>query len=111
MSGATVTPADGANAARGEVDLHVGGMTLVLRPSFGALVRAEAELGPLFALVERAADGRMSLGEIVGLFWHCLREVPAELSREGFAEAVTSAGLRAAMPVLGRVLRQVVAGQ
>ncbi len=45
---------------------------LVLRPSFAALVAAEQELGPLFALVERAAEGRLALGEMVALFWHCL---------------------------------------
>ncbi|MCD2325527.1 gene transfer agent family protein, partial [Sphingomonas sp. IC-56] len=54
---------------RGEAALMVGGQTVVLRPSFAALVAAEAELGPLFALVERAAEGRLSLGEMVGLFW------------------------------------------
>ena len=42
--------------------MRIGGATHVLRPSFGALVAAEAELGPLFALVERAADGRLALG-------------------------------------------------
>ena len=60
----------GANALRGEAELTVGGRRLVLRPSFAALVAAEAELGPLFALVERAADGRLGLGELAGLFWH-----------------------------------------
>jgi hypothetical protein len=34
--------------------LLVDGSTVVLRPSFEALVAAEEELGPLFALVERA---------------------------------------------------------
>lgn len=42
----------GANALRGEAELRVDGRVLVLRPSFAALVAAEAELGPLFALVE-----------------------------------------------------------
>lgn len=44
-----------ANPERGEAALRVGGATVVLRPSFAALVAAEGELGPLFALVERAA--------------------------------------------------------
>jgi hypothetical protein len=46
-----------ANPARGEASLIAGGLALVLRPSFQALVAAEEELGPLFALVERAAEG------------------------------------------------------
>ena len=45
-----------ANQARGEAALVIGGETLRLRPSFAALVAAEAELGPLFALVERAGQ-------------------------------------------------------
>jgi hypothetical protein len=45
----------GANAVRGEASLRVGGEALVLRPSFAALVAAEAEIGSLFGLVERAA--------------------------------------------------------
>ena len=52
------------NPLRGEAD--VAG--LALRPSFAALVAAEAELGPLLALVERAADGQISLTEIIALF-------------------------------------------
>ena len=43
------------------------GETLVLRPSFAALVAAEEELGPLFALVERASEGRLSLAQIAAL--------------------------------------------
>ena len=48
-----------ANPARGEAALTVGGEAILLRPSFAALVAAEEELGPLFALVERAAEGRL----------------------------------------------------
>ena len=65
-----------ANPARGEASLRVAGEALVLRPSFEALVSAEGELGPLFALVDRAAEGRLSLAETAALFWHCVRERP-----------------------------------
>ena len=70
-----------ANAARGEVALVLGGETLRLRPSFAALVAAEAELGPLFALVERAAAGGLTLAEMAALFWHCLAPPPAGMTR------------------------------
>ena len=96
---------------RGEAALRVAEETLVLRPSFQALVAAEQELGPLFALVERAAEGRLALGEMVGLFWHCLRDAPAGLTRERFGEAVTEGGLAAVTPVLGMLLRQILAGR
>lgn len=98
------------NAARGEASIRVNGEMLVLRPSFAALVAAEGELGPLFALVERAAAGRLGLGEMVGLFWHCLKD-PAPMPRESFAEGVAAGGLAAATPALKVLLGQILAGR
>ncbi|UZK68665.1 gene transfer agent family protein [Sphingomonas sp. S1-29] len=95
---------------RGEVALRVAGEMLVLRPSFAALVAAEGEVGPLFALVERAAAGRLGLGEMVALFWHCLRE-PAPMTRDDFAEGVAAGGLAAATPVLRVLVGQILAGR
>lgn len=100
-----------ANPVRGEATIRVGGAMLVLRPSFEALVAAEQELGPLFALVERAADHRLTLGELVALFWHCLREVPDGMTRTGFAEGVAAGGLANATPALRALLGQILAGQ
>ena len=100
-----------ANPVRGEAALRVAGEMLVLRPSFAALVAAEGELGPLFALVERAAEGRLALGEMVALFWHCLRERPEGLTREALGEAVAAQGLTAAMPALRVLLGQIMAGR
>ncbi len=100
-----------ANELRGEASLRVGGAVLVLRPSFQALVAAEQELGPLFALVERAAEGRLALGEMVALFWHCLRDAPEGVTRERLGEAVADGGLAAVTPVLGVLLRQILAGR
>ena len=101
----------GANALRGEAELMVGGRRLVLRPSFAALVAAEAELGPLFALVERAADGRLGLGELAGLFWHCVGERPDTLTREAIGEAVVAQGLAAVTPALRVLLGQILQGR
>jgi len=100
-----------ANAARGEATLRVGGAELVLRPSFTALVAAEAELGPLFALVERAASGGLALGEMVALFWHCLNDRPEGLTRDVLGEAVVALGLATVTPVLRVVLGQVLSGR
>ncbi|WP_394357189.1 gene transfer agent family protein [Sphingopyxis indica] len=83
----------------------------VLRPSFAALVAAEEELGPLFALVERAAGGGLRLGELAALFWHCLRERPAGLTREAVGEAVVAQGLAAVTPALRMLLGQIVRGR
>jgi len=100
-----------ANPARGEAELRIAGEALVLRPSFAALVAAEAEIGPLFALVERAADGRLGLGEMAALFWHCLRECPAGMTRDGFGEGLARGGLAAATPALKLLIGQILAGR
>ena len=100
-----------ANALRGEAELRVGDRTYVLRPSFAALVAAEVELGPLFALVERAADGRLGLGELASLFWHCVRDRPEALTREAVGEAVVTQGLAAVTPALRGLLGQILQGR
>ena len=98
-----------ANALRGEATQMIRGATLVLRPSFSALVAAEGELGPLFALVDRAARGELRLNELAALFWHCLVERPATLSVADVGEAVVEGGLANATPVLNALLRQILA--
>ncbi len=100
-----------ANPARGEATVRAGGTELVLRPSFAALVAAEQELGPLFALVERAAEGGLALGELVALFWHCLKDPPAGLTRDAFGEAVAAGGLANATPALRVLLGQILSGR
>lgn len=97
-----------SNPVRGEAAILVDGAPRLLRPSFDALVRAEEELGPLFALVERAGEGQLRLSEIAALFWHCLAD-RADLMREAVGEAVLAMGLaEAARPLrvlLGEILR------
>ena len=107
----SAAPKSEANALRGEAELHIDGQTLVLRPSFAALVGAESELGPLFAFVERAADGRLALDELAALFWHCVCDRPATLTREAVGEAVVARGLAAATPALRVLLGQILQGR
>jgi hypothetical protein len=108
----TANPArGGANPVRGEAELVIGGQCLLVRPSFAALVAAEAELGPLFALVERAAGGGLTLAEMAGLLWHCLAAPPAGLNRVAFGDALVEAGLATATPVLRVLLGQILAGR
>lgn len=82
----------------------------MLRPTFAALVAAEEELGPLFALVERAAGGGLKLAEMVALFWHCLAERD-DILRNEFADAVVEGGLAAATPALKILLGQILGGR
>lgn len=99
-----------ANPARGEAAITVAGLTLTLRPTFAALVRVEEELGPLLQWVEKAAIGGVTLGEIVGLFWHCLVDSPGEITREKLGEAVVEAGIAAATPILKALIVQILKG-
>jgi hypothetical protein len=96
------------NPVRGEAALSVAGREHVLRPTFAALVATEQELGSLYALVERASEGRLRLSEVAALFWHCLAE-PDSLTREQVSEAVLETGLaRCAAPLrclLGQILQ------
>jgi hypothetical protein len=101
-----------ANRWRGEACLAVGGEKIRLRPSFGALVAAEDELGSLFALVERAAEGRLALGEIAALFDHLSAgDRPEAIDRSRIGEAVVELGLAAVTPQLKLVLTQILAGR
>ena len=94
------------NPARGEAWL----VNRMLRPSFAALVAAEEELGPLFALVERSASGQLKLSEMATLFWHCLSD-RNDLTRESFGELVAKAGLVAVTPALKTLIGQILAGR
>jgi hypothetical protein len=104
-------PDPAPNPARGEASINIGDTTVRLRPSFAALVAAEAEVGPLFCMVERAADGQLSLGDMAALFWHCADPKPATLSREAMGEAILAGGLAQATPALRQLLTQILQGQ
>lgn len=101
----------GANAHRGEASIEVGGETLLLRPTFTALVAAEEELGSLFELVERAAAGDLRLQQIVALFDHLSAGRPKAITRERIGEAVVEKGLVAITPTLKVVLTQILQGR
>lgn len=98
------------NPYRGEAGLTVAGAPRILRPSFTALVAAEEELGPLFALVERAGNGQLRLAEMTALFWHCL-DCRDGLTREQVGEAVLVLGLAAASKPLRVLLGEILQGR
>ena len=100
-----------ANPHRGEASLTVAGETLVLRPSFGALVAAEQELGSLFSLVERAAEGRLTLQEIAALFDHLTAGRPQPITRDRIGQAIVEQGLARTTPALKLILGQILQGR
>ncbi|MEP2987660.1 MAG: gene transfer agent family protein [Parasphingorhabdus sp.] len=99
-----------ANLIRGEVSLTLASGTYILRPSFEALVAAEEELGSLFALLERAAHGKLLLSEIVILFWHCVSSKPDDLDRDQYGNELMALGLAQLTPPLKILLKQMLAG-
>jgi hypothetical protein len=111
MSQSSTLAQGGANPARGEAALVVAGEALVLRPSFEALVAAEEELGPLFALVERAAAGGLRVAEIAALFWHCVRDRAEHVTRERIGAAIVEQGIVNTTPVLKLLLTQILQGR
>lgn len=99
-----------ANPIRGESEFIIGDRNFLLRPTFDALVAAEQELGSLFALVERASEGALTLSEICCLLWHCISDDPRP-DREAVSEAVMDCGLIAATKPLRVILAQVLQGR
>ncbi|WP_370177309.1 gene transfer agent family protein [Alteriqipengyuania sp.] len=99
-----------ANVLRGEACIRIAGEVRTLRPSFTALVAAEEELGPLFALVERAGGGELRLAEIATLFWHCL-DSREGLTRDAVGEAVLANGLAASTKPLRALLAAILQGR
>ena len=100
-----------ANVHRGEASIDVGGERLLLRPTFEALVAAEEELGSLFEMVERAAEGALKLSQIAALFDHLSHGRPEAITRERIGEAVVETGLVGVSPVLKLVLTQILQGR
>lgn len=100
-----------ANPARGETALMLGGQPMTVRPSFAALVSAEQDVGPLFALVEKAAAGQLTLADTVALIFHCLVDKPDAMTREALGQLITEAGMAALTPVLRSLLGQIIKGQ
>lgn len=98
------------NSQRGEASFEVDGRVLLLRPSFENLVATEEEIGSLFALVERASDGKITLAEIAALLWHCTEDLPRP-TREAVGRAVLDSGIVSATKPVRQILAQVLQGK
>lgn len=98
------------NALRGEASIVVAGDAILLRPTFAALIAVEDDLGPLFALVERAGAGQLRLSELAILFHHCAVD-RGDLSLDTVGEAVMTLGLAKCAAPLRVLLGQILQGQ
>ena len=97
------------NLMRGETSFTVAGKSLLLRPTFEALVAAEEELGSLFARVERASQGALTINEIAAMLWHSM-PVEDRPDRDTVGRAVVEAGLVEASKPLRAIFTQVLKG-
>lgn len=100
-----------ANPHRGEASIAVAGETLLLRPSFAALVAAEQELGSLFDLVDRASQAALQLSEIAALFDHLSAGRPQGITRARIGEAIVETGLAKITPILRTIFGQILQGR
>lgn len=91
--------------------MMLGGTAWVIRPSFTALVAAEAEIGPLFAVVEKAADGQLAMTDMAALIWHCWAARPDDWTRERLGDALLAEGLAKQMPVMRQIFSQILQGR
>lgn len=98
-----------ANPLRGEAALTLGADMATIRPSFARLVAAEAELGSLLTLVERAGVGDLRVTEMIALLWHCLDH--DGWTRDGFCDAALTAGVVHLAPAVQALFRQILGGQ
>lgn len=98
-----------ANEARGEVSLKLRDAEYTVRPTFSALCAVEAEIGSIFRLVDRAAEGDLNLKDLTALLWHCVDRAQVS-DRTAFSEAVLAGGLMQAAPIARHILRQALEG-
>ncbi|MBA3730321.1 MAG: gene transfer agent family protein, partial [Sphingomonas sp.] len=75
------------------------------------LVAAEEELGPLFALVEQASEGKLSLTQVAALFDHLSVGRPVGIGRSEIGEAVVEQGLVSIAPLIKSILGQILQGR
>jgi hypothetical protein len=96
----------GVNFLRGEATLGA----YHFRPGYAALVAAEAEIGSLFALLERTGDNSVTLSDMMALLWHCLRDAPATLTRAQFDEDIFARGIAQITPVYRCLIEAALTG-
>ena len=90
--------------------LMIAGKPVLLRPSLENLIAAEEEVGSLFALVERASQGTITIAEITAILWHCIDQVPRP-ERDVVGDALLESGLVEATKPVRAILAQVLQGQ
>lgn len=96
-----------ANPHRGEIDAKIGGETMTLCLTLGALAELEARLqaGDLNGLVERFAEGRISARDLTAILGAGLRGAGHAVSDDDLARLSIEGGLKGAAEIAARLLR------
>ena len=96
-----------ANIHRGEIEAMIGGETLVLCLTLGALAELETRLqaGDLVGLAERFSSGRVSARDLTAILGAGLRGGGTDLSDDDLARLAIEGGLRGAAEIAARLLR------
>lgn len=96
-----------ANPQRGEIDAEIGGETMTLCLTLGALAELEARLqtGDLNGLVERFADGRISARDLTAILGAGLRGAGHAITDDDLARMQIEDGLKGAAQIAVRLLR------
>ncbi len=96
-----------ANVHRGEIEAVIGGQSLVLCLTLGALAELENSLGArdLVSLGERFSSGRVSATHLIAILGAGLRGAGNDISNEELARLPIEGGLPGAAAIAGRLLQ------
>jgi hypothetical protein len=96
-----------AIAQRGEIDAIIGGETVTLCLTLGALAELESRLqaGDLVGLAERFSSGRISARDLTAILGAGLRGGGNDISDDDLARLAVEGGLKGAAELAARLLR------
>jgi hypothetical protein len=96
-----------ANPQRGEIDAEIGGETMTLCLTLGALAELEARLqaGDLNGLVERFSEGRISARDLTAILGAGLRGAGHPVTDDDLARLSIEGGLKGAAEIAVRLLK------
>lgn len=100
-----------ANPLRGEVEIALGGETLTLRPTFGAIMEIEDRLGGIVPLASRAAAGDFGLRDVAVIVRACLNAADGgSRSLDEVGERIMAEGVANVTPAVSALLAGVLSG-
>lgn len=101
-----------ANPHRGEIDAVIGGETVTLCLTLGALAELESRLqaGDLVGLSERFASGHVSARDLTAILGAGLRGAGHQIIDDDLARMSIEGGLKGAAKIAAKLLRATFGG-